>query len=214
MAKINIISQISKLKKSSIKKIIDSRIKEFRRIGKQPDCVCFNELCFCILTANYSAEGGIRIQKEIGDGFLTLDQRGLAKRLKELGHRFPNTRADYIIISRKYKNNLKEIILSFDNESDLRDWLVKNKNIKGIGYKEASHFMRNIGFEDVAIIDFHIIDLLAREKLIKAPKTKSLTKNRYLEIEEVLRKLAKKVNLNLAELDLYLWYIETGKILK
>ncbi|MCX6707153.1 MAG: N-glycosylase/DNA lyase [Candidatus Woesearchaeota archaeon] len=212
MVRINLIEHIIKLKKSGIKKTIDSRIKEFKQIGEEPSCVCFNELCFCILTANYSAEGGIRIQEKMKDGFLTLKQDDLAKRLKELGHRFPNTRADYIIISRKYKNSLKEMILSFDNEHDVREWLVEN--IKGIGYKESSHFMRNIGFEDVAIIDFHIIDLLAREKLIERPKTKSLTRNRYLEIEEILRKLAKKVKLNLAELDLYLWYIETGKILK
>lgn len=208
----NIIKKINELKKSRIKKIIDLRIKEFKQIGKKPSCVCFNELCFCILTANYTAEGGMRIQKRIGKGFLTLKRKDLAKRLKELGHRFPNTRADYIIISRKYKNTIKDIILSFDNEHDVREWLVEN--IKGFGYKEASHFMRNIGFEDSAIIDFHIIDLLAREKLIKRPKTKSLTRNRYLEIEEILRRLAKKVRLNLAELDLYLWYIETGKILK
>lgn len=208
----NLIARINKLKKSRIKKIIDLRIKEFKFVGKKPSCACFNELCFCILTANYTAEGCIRIQKSIGKGFLTLRQKDLARRLKELGHRFPNTRADYIIISRKYKNTLKEIILSFDNEHELRDWLVEN--IKGFGYKEASHFMRNIGFEDSAIIDFHIIDILAREKLIKRPKTKSLTRKRYLEIEEVLRRLAKKVKLNLAELDLYLWYMETGKILK
>ena len=208
----NIVLQINKLRKSNIKKVIDSRIKEFKQMGKKPSCVCFSELCFCILTANYTAEGGIRIQKSIGKGFLTLNQKGLAARLKELGHRFPNTRADYIFISRKYKNTIKDIILSFDNEHDVREWLVES--IKGIGYKEASHFMRNIGFEDSAIIDFHIIDLLARERLIDKPKTKSIARNRYLEIEEVLRRLAKKVNLNLAELDLYLWYMETGKILK
>jgi N-glycosylase/DNA lyase len=37
---------------------------------------------------------------------------------------------------------------------------------------------------------------------------------KYLEIENFLMKIAKKLNLSLAELDLYLWYIETGKILK
>ena len=34
------------------------------------------------------------------------------------------------------------------------------------------------------------------------------------QIEEKLRRLSKPVGLNLAELDLYLWYLETGKVLK
>ena len=39
-------------------------------------------------------------------------------------------------------------------------------------------------------------------------------KTKYLEIEEILRKIAEKLNLNLGELDLFLWYLETGKVLK
>jgi N-glycosylase/DNA lyase len=54
--------------------------------------------------------------------------------------------------------------------------------------------------------------LLVDGGMIERPKT--LTEKRYLEIEQVLEGLGKKVNLNLAELDLYLWYLETGKVLK
>lgn len=196
----DLLKKIGYLKKSEIGNLVRQRIKEFRQLGKKSKKEIFKELCFCIITANYSAAGGIKIQKAIGDGFLTLSEEQLAKRLKELGHRFPNTRAKYIVEARKKINELK---LN-------RDWLVKN--IKGIGMKEASHFLRNIGFNDYAIIDFHIIDILARNGLIEKPKT--LTRKRYIEIENVLRKLAKKLNLTLAELDLYLWYLETGKILK
>lgn len=80
--------------------------------------------------------------------------------------------------------------------------------------KEASHFLRNIGFKNYAVIDFHIVDVLVKNDLIEKPKSKSLTSKKYLEIEEVLRKLAKETKTNLGELDLYLWYHETGKILK
>ena len=92
----------------------------------------------------------------------------------------------------------------------MRKWLAEN--VKGVGYKEASHFLRNIGFSNLAIIDFHIIDILAKYKLIQKPKT--LTKRKYLEIENLLRRIAKKLSISLAELDLYLWYMETGKIVK
>jgi len=104
---------------------------------------------------------------------------------------------------------LGEIVQIHDGNA-LREWIVEN--VKGLGYKEASHFLRNVGFDDYAIIDFHIVDLLVDYKLIEKPKT--ITKRKYMAIESLLKKLARKTNLTLAELDLYLWYMETGKILK
>jgi N-glycosylase/DNA lyase len=95
---------------------------------------------------------------------------------------------------------------------EARDWLAAS--VLGLGYKESSHFLRNIGFEEFAIIDFHIIDLLAREKLIRKPRSKSLPKKKYLRIEKALGRIAKRVGMSQGELDLYLWYMETGKILK
>ena len=80
--------------------------------------------------------------------------------------------------------------------------------------KESSHFLRNIGHKNLAIIDFHIVDLLFKHGLIEKPKNKSLTEKKYLEIENVLKKIAEQTKTNLGELDLYLWYEETGKILK
>lgn len=206
----HLLESIENLKNSEVKNLVNTRIREFKENGAKSNGEIFVELCFCILTANFNAEKAIKIQKEIGIDFLTLPESQLAEKLKRLGHRYPNTRAKYIVKARKYKDSLKEVISSFNAEDELREWLVKN--IKGIGYKEASHFLRNVGYTNFAIIDFHIIDLLVRYKLLKKPKT--LTKKEYLEIENLLREIAEKSNLNLAELDLYLWYMETGKILK
>jgi N-glycosylase/DNA lyase len=204
-----LLQSIDTLRKGYLKKLVDARIKEFKEIDRRSSNEIFQEMCFCILTANFNAEKCIKIQKEIGNGFLMLSEEDLAKKLADLGHRFPNARANYISDSVKYKDSLKDIIHSSKDE-ELRKWLVKN--IKGLGYKEASHFLRNIGFDDFAIIDFHIIDVLVAYTLIERPK--ALTKRKYLEIENTLRDIAKQTNLTLAELDLYLWYIETGKILK
>ncbi len=152
----------------------------------------------------------MRIQKAIGNGFLKLPEKDLARKLSELGHRYPQLRAKFIAEARKHHGSLKETIRSFGSEENAREWIVKN--VKGLGYKEASHFLRNIGFENLAIIDFHIIDILSKHGLIERPKT--LTKKKYLEIEKILKEIAKKLDMNLAELDLYLWYEETGKVLK
>jgi N-glycosylase/DNA lyase len=208
-AKEELINKVHSLKKSNINKKVEKRINEFKSIDKNSNDDLFKEMCFCLLTANYNAEKTIKIQNEIGDCFLTDSQDSLGIKLKDYGHRFPNARADYICGSQKFKEELSKIV-KFHDKKALRDWFVVN--IKGLGYKEASHFLRNIGFEDYAIIDFHIIDILVDYGIIEKPK--SLTKKKYLQIEDILKNIAKKTELTLAELDLYLWYMETGKILK
>jgi len=75
----------------------------------------------------------------------------LSKFLKENNYRSPNTRAKFIIEARKFKDNIKNLITKFENENEAREFLVKN--VKGIGYKEASHFMRNTGYKNFAILD-------------------------------------------------------------
>lgn len=207
-----LINAINILKTSKIKETINKTINEFCQLGKKPIDEIFKELCFCILTANFQAEKSIFIQKEIGNGFLKLPEKKLAELLKKLGHRFPNMRARFIVEARRHIPEIKKSLSSNNTEKEKREWLVEN--IKGIGYKEASHFLRNIGCNNVAIIDFHIIDILDEYGLIKKPKTKTISMKKYFEIENVLHKLAKYVDLNLAELDLYLWYMETGKVLK
>jgi len=204
-----LINKIEELKKSKIKTKIAQRVKEFKAINKESSEDLFSELCFCLLTANFNAEKTIKIQNEIEECFLSDNQAQLENKLRTYGHRFPNKRAEYIHKARNCKDKLKEIV-SFHDKKALREWIVNN--VKGLGYKESSHFLRNIGFDSYAIIDFHIIDLLVRYNIIERPKT--ITKNKYLEIEKILEKISQKTNLTLAELDLYLWYMETGKILK
>jgi len=203
-------NKIHMLKTSEVKKFIDERLSEFREIKNKSMNLIFKELCFCIMTANCSAAKCIEVHENIRDGFLILNETELAEKFKDFGYRFPNIRSKYIFQARDKMSDLDAVIKSGNKCNDLREWIVKN--IKGIGYKEASHFLRNIGYIDYAIIDFHIIDVLVKYNYIQKPK--SLTKTKYLEIENVLKNLANNLNLNLAELDLYLWYLETGKILK
>ncbi len=208
----SVVKIVEDLKKKPVKNVIDMRMKEFEDLGKKGNNELFKELCFCLLTANFSAHGGIKIQNVVQDGFIYLSEEELSKKLTELGHRFPNARAKYICDARIHHKNIKEVLQSFNTDKEAREWIVEN--VKGIGMKEASHFLRNIGYKNVAIIDFHIVDLLVKHNLVEQPKSKSLTPKKYLEIENILHKIAKATNTNLGELDLYLWYEETGKILK
>jgi N-glycosylase/DNA lyase len=200
---------IQKLKHSDIQTKIQQRIQEFKNVNTHSVEELFQELCFCILTANFNAERTILIHQRLRECFCTTPEEALSKKLRQQGYRFPNIRAVYIIDSVSKKDVLPTIIQTFQRD-ERRTWLVQN--IKGLGYKEASHFLRNIGFDDYAIIDSHILELLERYNFIKQPKT--LTKKKYIEIEKLLQTISQQTHLTLAELDLYLWYMETGKILK
>jgi N-glycosylase/DNA lyase len=206
----DLIDSIEELKKSEIKQLINTRICEFEKIKEDSIDQIFKELCFCIMTANCDAQRCIDAHESIDDGFLHLSREDLTKEFRVNHYRFPNIRSDYIVEARENKQNLYQMLKSNSEKEDVRNWIVKN--IKGLGYKEASHFLRNIGYKNYAIIDFHIVDVLAKYNLIEKPKT--MTKKKYFEIEELLKDVGNRLNLNMAELDLYLWYLETGKVLK
>ncbi len=205
-------SRIRDLKDSEVQEKVSKRINEFERIGNKSDERWFSELSFCVLTANSSAQLGIDIQEELGsEGFIELSPSELQDKLEELGHRFYRTRAEYIVENREFSDRIKEIITGYSYSREAREWLVEN--VMGIGYKEGSHFLRNVGYENVMIVDRHILRILCDECVIdEEPNT--LTKKRYLNIEERVEELAERTDISLAEIDLYLWYLETGKILK
>ncbi|MBU0756633.1 MAG: N-glycosylase/DNA lyase [Nanoarchaeota archaeon] len=214
-----VLDEVINLKKTSIKKQVDTRLKQFKSFQSKPSKEWFSELCFCILTANSKALTAINIQNELGAvGFCDLSEKDLVNTIQKNKHRFHNNKAKYIVearchvdIKKKIANQIKEGGKGSGGEMFAREWLVKN--IKGIGYKESSHFLRNVGYQNLAILDRHIINLMLDHKLIK-DKPKALTKKNYLEIEKKFSKLAQSIKMNCAELDLYMWYIKTGKVLK
>jgi len=177
-------------------------LRKFKRNYSEEEI--FLELCFCILVANSNMKKTYEIWKKIGRDFLTLSKEKLIEKLKSLGYRFYNRRSEYIVEAREKTNLLKDILK--EKKEKLRDLLVKN--FRGIGYKEASHFLRNLGYEDFAILDRHVLKTLEKYKVIKEiPRT--LTKKKYLEIEEKLREISKKLNISLVEIDFYLFYLSS-----
>ncbi|NPV88311.1 N-glycosylase/DNA lyase [Coprothermobacteraceae bacterium] len=186
---------------------VNSRIEEFLTFPRNDLGRLFSELSFCVLTANWQAKGGMRAQEAIGDGFLTLPPSELVRELKSVGHRFAAQRANFILHNRLFVGMLPDIL-----GLPLRDArLALVKTFKGIGWKEASHFLRNVGFLDVAILDKHILRLMARFGLTtEIPK--SWSRLRYETTENLLRPIAKKLQMPLGVLDLYLWYAVKGTV--
>jgi N-glycosylase/DNA lyase len=186
--------------------LIEQRLAEFTQVALQDSTVWFSELCFCLLTANSQAKKAIAIQKEITpQGFVYKTEQELASIIKAHKHRFHNVKARYIVQARTY-SNIKDILQTMTSLQALT-FLVKQ--VKGLGYKEASHFLRNVGYHDRAIIDRHIIKFLFAQKYIDKIPT-SITPHFYLVCEEIL----KKFGIPLDKLDLMIWYYMTGTVLK
>jgi N-glycosylase/DNA lyase len=209
-----------KLKLSYITKkdLIKARLKEFKTIFESGDDMrIFEELAFCIFTAGTSAKMGLKSVSAVSDILLDAGFEELSTRLQHV-HRFPNSRARYIVHTREYLKRefgfkLKDMMLRLEDPLERRDFLATYKGIKGVGYKEASHFLRNIGFSGYAILDKHILKTLNELKLIENAKPPT-TRNKYLRIEGRLKRFANDLGIDFDELDLLLWSEKTGEILK
>jgi N-glycosylase/DNA lyase len=177
----------------------------------------WEEMVFCFFTGGCSARMGLRSVEAVRPILISGDHAELAAALRGK-HRYPNARAGYIVASRDFLQEhcglrLRETLQNFENDLERRDWLVKEKRIKGLGYKEASHFLRNIGLKGYAILDKHILRSLAELGIIEDPKPPN-TRTKYLLVEEKLKKLADTAKIDFDELDLVLWSLKTGEILK
>lgn len=186
-------------------------------VETKDDFRLFEELAFCIFTANTSAEMGAKAVDAARNALIDGHIADLQKRLKGI-YRFPNSRAGYIVHTRDYLENalnfeLKRKIKSFKNKDELRDFFALNKDIKGLGMKEASHFLRNIGFRGYAILDKHIINSLHEFGVLKNNK-RPKNRREYIEIEEKFKDFSKNINIDMDELDLLLWSRKNGRILK
>lgn len=198
---------------------IEKRLKEFKEVwekGSNKDIHV--ELSFCILTPQSKAVNAWKAITTLRDNGLLFN--GTAEEMVEYLNivRFKNNKAKYLVELREQMTDEKGKIITKDFFSKMktvnekREWIVNN--IKGMAWKEAGHFLRNVGFGDeVAILDRHILKNLVRLQVIdEIPKT--LTKKIYLEIEEKMKKYCQETGIPMDSFDLLLWYLEAGEIFK
>ncbi len=200
------------------KPFIVKRLAEFKKAGMQGNRKIFEELCYCILTAGSSAKMGMRTIAVLKDIIHSAGEQELQQRARAHHVRFWRLRPSYIVRTREYLRetcgmNLRTLLESFESPSSRRDFFAQNKAIKGLGYKEASHFLRNIGYPGYAILDKHIVNSL-REMGVIGPRMRPSGRVGYLAIEQRLVRFAAEIGIDMDHLDLLLWSRKTGEILK
>ena len=193
-----------------LRKTVESRLMEFEDIGRRGADIWMKEMTFCLLAANYSAVSAYRTAEGLFSSGLLFkgSEEEIRRALVEEGYRFPS-RSAYIVAARNIIDEIRYSVPLMD-DFRARDYLVRR--VKGFGMKESSHFLRNTGRKNLAIVDRHIIRVAVEYNIIE--EIRSLTRKRYIEIEERLREVAKKLGITLAELDLYLWYMKTGFVFR
>ncbi len=197
--------------------VIRARLNEFAVLrSTATEARLFEELVYCLFTAGASARMGLKSVERVRK----LLRRGTVEQLSAAligAHRFPNARARYIVAARTFLQHdcqlpLRHKLDSFGADHEARrDYFAAN--IKGIGYKEASHYLRNIGYRGYAILDKHILKTLFEFGVIASPQPPT-TKKKYIATEEVMRNFADRIRIDFDELDLLLWSNKTGEILK
>lgn len=186
---------------------IRQRLLDFKKI-RTHDAI-FYEMCYCVMTANGSAKAGRIAQKRLeendflGTGIIAECIEGVRyceNKKKYLLHNRANIIADKIDLIKYISGDALILREKITNNS---------RHFKGLGWKESSHFLRNIGFCGLAILDRHILkNLKALGAIDNVPA--SLTKKRYLEIEEKLKAFCGKAGIPMDEFDMLIWAHESG----
>ena len=202
------------------RKDIRKRLGEFDEVWRKgSDARLWEELAYCIFTAGASARMGLDSVDAVRPLLLEGEAEAMTAALKQArAHRFPVARPQYIVITRNYFRQqfgmaLRKRLRSFRDPLERRDWLAQEKQVKGLGYKESSHFLRNIGIKGHAILDKHVMRCLAEMGVIDSARPPS-TRRKYLEVEQQLIGFARDVGIDFDELDLVLWSMKTGEVLK
>lgn len=196
---------------------ITARLDEFHNLWERgTDQDIFAELAFCLFTPQSKARSCWAAVERLQQKNLLMsgNQQQIAGEL--IGVRFHRTKAARVVRAREqfFHNgkSLKSIISRFENPFEAREWLVMNVN--GLGYKEASHFLRNIGMgHELAILDRHILGNLVSLEVIDSLLS-SISRRTYLEIEKKMDEFAEEIDIPLDHLDMLLWYKEAGEIFK
>jgi len=190
-----------RLKVRQIKKLPKERIEKAKEIVSNLKRKPLNEetiekeLLSSILLTGIRAEKLNEIRKNWNHIDFTLLPE-IRKSLKPC--RRYKTKSKYIFYSYK---KLKEFPYLIDLVQKLPPSLTREiivNQFDGIGYKNASFFLRNIGKgEDLAILDSKIRRWLGK-----------LDKGDYLKTEQIFKKIAKKVHLKPAVLDALIWSLD------
>lgn len=194
---------------------IEKRLGEFKdNHGNADNNKIFEELSFCILSSGVGPKVAEKSVKALGMDLHNSTTDEIKKILNDV-HKYPD-RASYLVDTREYLREnynyaLFEHLSGIPDRQERRDFIAINKSIRGIGMVQASHFLRNTGFQGYSILDRNILSALKDFGILEDSKPPS-TRNKYIEKENLMIDFSDKLSISIDELDLLLWYRKNNKI--
>lgn len=196
-----------------LRPVIESRLADFSSIPREKWA---REVLFCLLTPQTSpfhAEACLCELESAGlfEGMLAIRdiEKGLANKNRYV--RFHREKAKRIKAFLGKYREIEDLLFAGMSPMEEREHLLAL--VKGLGWKEASHALRNIGRRNLAILDRHILRNLARLGVIRSVPV-SLSEKVYKEIESRFAAYARQQGESMDVLDLFFWAGETGLLFK
>ncbi|MCB9220272.1 MAG: DNA lyase [Ignavibacteria bacterium] len=197
-------------KYEKLKPLIRQRLFDFENMSESK---YFYELCFCICTPQSKASSALAVQNRLEELEFLNNEIDVTTILEDRKNyiRFHNQKSNRLQLIKTQWNEIKTVLDSGYSAEEKRDWI--NDNVKGIGRKESAHYLRNIGYKNLAILDRHILKHLVSCGIFNEIPNIA-TKKRYDEVSERFKWFSEKVGIPMDELDLLFWAEEAGEILK
>lgn len=149
-------------------------------------------------------------RESIASGIKEILSKPLFIEGKKRNYRFPIARSDQLAETYcavlKEADSLSDLLNSFSNPVESRNWLVKNA--AGMGPKQASMFLRNIGISyELAILDRHVLNYMSVLGIYSGSSNSISTLSQYCRHETILQEHAKGLDCSVGMLDWAIWIV-------
>lgn len=167
----------------------------------------------CLLSSGWNYEKALKASNLFVQEFPSSQTPPSEKELEKflssarIRHRFPVSKAKQLHSSIVRLNSFPSDFL-FEATNQKEERIVREvvqKRFSGLGYKQTSMFLRNIGAAtSLAVIDAHIIWYL---EVALGVKSGNITKKRYIELEDIVRDLSDRFEIEMNYFDIILWVL-------
>jgi N-glycosylase/DNA lyase len=185
----------------------------FSRLSNKKDV--WRHLLFCILSSQVKTSSAVRATHRVlsevpffDEKIATSDVYDRAKNIlgrEHVRYRFPDHRSRNIAHSwfafAQMEHDLYNYLESFNNEAAAREWITQL--FPGLGLKQASMFLRDIGYSfRLCIVDTHILWYCS---CLGHPSERPITRKKYVEVEDFVLRQSDNLGVSPNVFDTVVW---------
>jgi N-glycosylase/DNA lyase len=203
---------------------IEDAIRAKRGATVHDEAMLWRELSCCVLSSQVPYELAVEYARQIAEASLLISPVSLVVLTKKLEallrtpalvggrrrmYRFPSSKAHQLARTRAAVTNaagtLTSLINSFESPTAAREWF--STFAPGVGPKQASMFLRNVGLSyELAVLDRHVISYMHAQELLSSEESLARLVS-YSRVEERLSSHAAQMGHEVGYLDWAIWIV-------